>query len=165
MFLKSTDKTFPSMQSDLSDSSNLIPKYKSYYFVSLSGLFGYDLHYKQVFVCEKLKDMKLSDAKKNYLKHYLFLSSYLYEFQIEYTISDYPNLFCICYGLSDHPTDISAVSAWIDVRLTRNESCVFWNHVVCLYESSSATVRRRDCVQHVLYVTRPTLHNRAGTFC
>ena len=48
---------------------------------------------------------------------------------------------------SDRPADISAVSAWIDVGLARNESCVFWNHVVCLYESSSTMVRPHKCTK------------------
>ena len=49
--------------------------------------------------------------------------------------------------LSDCPADISPVPAWNDVGLTRNESCIFWNHIVCLYESSSATVRPHECAK------------------
>ena len=49
--------------------------------------------------------------------------------------------------LSDRHADISAVSAWIDVGLPPNESCVLWNHVVCLYKSSSATVRPHECAK------------------
>ena len=49
--------------------------------------------------------------------------------------------------LSDRPADISAVSALIDVGLARHESCVFWNHVVCLYESSSTMVRPHECAK------------------
>ena len=47
--------------------------------------------------------------------------------------------------LSDRPTDISAVSPWNDVRLARNESWVFWNHVV--YKSSSAIICPHKCVK------------------
>ena len=32
--------------------------------------------------------------------------------------------------LSDRDTDISAVSAWIEVGLAQNESWVFWDHKV-----------------------------------
>ena len=49
--------------------------------------------------------------------------------------------------LSDRPADISAVSALIDVGLARHESCVLWNHVVCLYKSSSATIRPHECAK------------------
>ena len=49
--------------------------------------------------------------------------------------------------LSDRPANISAVSAWIDVGLAGHESCVLWNHVVCLYKSSSATIRPRECAK------------------
>ena len=54
---------------------------------------------------------------------------------------------CLSVRPSDRPADISAVSAWIDVRLARNESCVFWNHVVCLYKSLSATVGPHECAK------------------
>ena len=50
-------------------------------------------------------------------------------------------------GPSDRPADISAVSALIDVGLARNESCVSWDHVVCLYRSSSATIRPHKCAK------------------
>ena len=49
--------------------------------------------------------------------------------------------------LSDRPADISAVSALIDVTLARHESCIFWNHVVHLYKSSSATIRPHECAK------------------
>ena len=48
---------------------------------------------------------------------------------------------------SDRPTDMSAVSAWIDVGLAQYESCVVLNHVVYLYKFSSATVRPHECVK------------------
>ena len=54
---------------------------------------------------------------------------------------------CLSVRPSDRPADISAVSAWIDVGLARNESCVLWNHVVCLYKSSSATVCPHECAK------------------
>ena len=48
---------------------------------------------------------------------------------------------------SDRPADISAVSALINVGLVRNESCISWDHVVCLYKSSSATIRPHECAK------------------
>ena len=49
--------------------------------------------------------------------------------------------------LSDRPANISAVSALVETGLARKESCVFWNHVVYLHESSSATVRPHACAK------------------
>ena len=44
-------------------------------------------------------------------------------------------------------TDNSAVSAQIETRLARNESCVFEDHKVYFYKSIVPTVHRQECLE------------------
>ena len=41
--------------------------------------------------------------------------------------------------------DISAVSAWIETGLARNEGCVFEDHKVYFYKTVVPTIHRQEC--------------------
>ena len=69
-----------------------------------------------------------------------------------YHFGPYIKLKAIC--LLVHPSvctfwyaDISAVAAWIEMGLARNESCVFEDHKVYFYKPIVPTVHRQECLE------------------